>query len=516
MTVYGVAMAAQTVTMESFPYLWVYMLRDRRVDSTTLCYAIDDTATAELYCFIDRQPVSYADFGFVPTDPGQAHDTFTIPCYEFYFRHPVQVQAGQRFYVGISHSAYNVYNHQYKDQPYCPWAQSYIGVRFFSWNTGRSQDPGCMGDGLDSTWSLRKYITPGVIDWACGTCRTPPVDPEAPYDNKYSSYGFFPIIRPPEDSTRIFAPHEQPLRAGAVEGFRLTGLDTAMAEFAWDTVPASDWGPVGVNAIAYEVNYAPYMEEYDEADTVMSAEGRCTLRMRMDSTVMYKARCRAQSYHTCDIHNELVWGDWSDEVYFHTGVGVPDTVPLECRRVEGFRYGWEPGALPKFEWERCEGQDSYELQYAERGGAWRNAGSTTQTELFLLEELDTTARYWMRIRARCHHRCHIHDTVMDGEWDTLEFTCRPEMEGVGAVGVEAGFELQPNPSGRVVTVTLPEAARRGTVLRMADASGREVHRKELPRQTRTYTFRVSDYPAGTYFVTLTTPAGSTTQKLVVE
>ena len=110
-TVYGVAMAARTVTVERFPYLWVYMLRDRRVDSTTLCYAIDDTATAELYCFIDRQPVSYADFGFVPTMPGQAHDTFTIPCYEFYFRHPVQVQAGQRFYVGISHSAYNVYNH---------------------------------------------------------------------------------------------------------------------------------------------------------------------------------------------------------------------------------------------------------------------------------------------------------------------------------------------------------------------------------------------------------------------
>ncbi len=87
--------------------------------------------------------------------------------------------------------------------------------------------------------------------------------------NKYQSRGFFPIMRPPEDSTRIIPPHIHPLRAHAVEGFRLTGLDSAHASFAWDSIPPSDWGQVGVNVNAYQVNYAPYGQEYDEADTVI-------------------------------------------------------------------------------------------------------------------------------------------------------------------------------------------------------------------------------------------------------
>ena len=88
--------------------------------------------------------------------------------------------------------------------------------------------------------------------------------------------------------------------------------------------------------------------------------------------------------------------------------------------------------------------------------------------------------------------------------------------GVASVGNEGRpFTLSPNPARGQVTVTLSEDFR-GSTLRMQDAAGREVLRRELPRQTQACTFRVADYPSGTYFVTLTTAKGTSTQKLVVE
>ena len=56
----------------------------------------------------------------------------------------------------------------------------------------------------------------------------------------------------------------------------------------------------------------------------------------------------------------------------------------------------------------------------------------------------------------------------------------------------------------------------GGTLRMQDAAGREVLRRELSRGTRTSVLKVADLPAGTYFVTLTTAEGTSTQRLVIK
>jgi hypothetical protein len=94
--------------------------------------------------------------------------------------------------------------------------------------------------------------------------------------------------------------------------------------------------------------------------------------------------------------------------------------------------------------------------------------------------------------------------------------------GVGPVGVRevaaAGvkFGLVPNPAADEVRCVTEGEGFDGGVLTVVDAAGREVLRRELPRQTQAYTFRVADYPSGTYFVTLTTAKGTSTQKLVVE
>ena len=513
-TVYGVAVAATDI--ELFPYLWVYMLQERRVDSVNLCYAVD-TVRSELFCFIEQSPVGYYDFRFVCTYGNR--DTVLVPFYEFYFRDPIQVPAGVRFYVGISHSGYNVYNHANKNTPYWP-NYSFSGPRWFlskrSFNI--PQDTACHGDGLDSTWNISRAFYPGLVDWACGSCNTY-VEDQNGWSYKYQSRGFFPIMNPPEDSSRIHPRHEHPLRAGAVEGFRLTGLDSAHASFAWDSIPRSDWGLVGVNVDAYQVNYAPYMQEYAEADTVVVAADSCTVSCTFDSTVMYKARCRARSHHVCDIHDTVVWGDWSEEVYFHTGVGVPDTAPLVCKRVEGLRYEGVMNGCPKFAWERCTGQDRFEVQYAEVGGdGWHRATITTAMEYLLRAEIDPTARYWVRVRAQCDHRCHIHDTLMIGEWsDTVEFCLQPQGIEGGETAGRAMFSLAPNPAVGIVTVKPALASGEyPAVLTVSDTKGREVMRRTLTDGSP-LTVDVGTLPSGAYLVTLTTRSHRTgTQRLVVE
>ena len=78
------------------------------------------------------------------------------------------------------------------------------------------------------------------------------------------------------------------------------------------------------------------------------------------------------------------------------------------------------------------------------------------------------------------------------------------------------FTLTPNPTTGSVCCVIGNGAFAGGVLTVADASGREVLRKDLPPQTTSHTISLTEYPKGVYFVTLTTVLGSTTQKLVVE
>ena len=87
--------------------------------------------------------------------------------------------------------------------------------------------------------------------------------------------------------------------------------------------------------------------------------------------------------------------------------------------------------------------------------------------------------------------------------------------GVAPAGdVRATFVLMPNPARGQATVTLSEGFG-GGMLRMQDAAGREVLRRELARGTRSCTLKVAELPAGTYFVTLATAEGTSTKRLVI-
>ena len=76
--------------------------------------------------------------------------------------------------------------------------------------------------------------------------------------------------------------------------------------------------------------------------------------------------------------------------------------------------------------------------------------------------------------------------------------------------------LSPNPTNGEVMVVLTPLSE-GAVLTVADATGREVRRQTLPSSTEGTRLRLDlkGLPAGAYFVTLVTPQGSHTEKLVI-
>ena len=79
------------------------------------------------------------------------------------------------------------------------------------------------------------------------------------------------------------------------------------------------------------------------------------------------------------------------------------------------------------------------------------------------------------------------------------------------------FTLTPNPTkGKVtITVTQPEPQ---LILTLRDAAGHEVMRKEFSIVNSQFSIPLDlrHLPAGAYFVTLSTPTASSTQRLVVK
>ena len=89
--------------------------------------------------------------------------------------------------------------------------------------------------------------------------------------------------------------------------------------------------------------------------------------------------------------------------------------------------------------------------------------------------------------------------------------------GIGTTEEEPLFTLTPNPTTGKVTVTVAQPEPQ-LVLTLRDAAGHEVLRKELStfNSQLSTTLDLRHLPAGAYFVTLTTPTASSTQRLVVK
>jgi len=118
----------------------------------------------------------------------------------------------------------------------------------------------------------------------------------------------------------------------------------------------------------------------------------------------------------------------------------------------------------------------------------------------------------------------LYDTAFYAYFEELpDTTSTTDTTGIAPIADASSlFTLTPNPTTGEVTVTLgqppltpPEGGERLT-LTIHDAAGNEVMRKELARPGISIPLDLSAFPSGTYFVTLTTPTASGTQKLVVK
>jgi len=127
--------------------------------------------------------------------------------------------------------------------------------------------------------------------------------------------------------------------------------------------------------------------------------------------------------------------------------------------------------------------------------------------------------------------------VVESDTSLTAFFDTASHDTIGIAPVEADatdfFTLTPNPTTGKVTVTVghtPQPLRDSSlnpvsgstfkgeqlVLTLRDAAGHEVLRKSLPAGTDSVDLDLSHLPAGAYFVTLSTPAASATQRLVVK
>ena len=201
----------------------------------------------------------------------------------------------------------------------------------------------------------------------------------------------------------------------------------------------------------------------------------------------------------------------------------PDTDAVVGIPVLGFHRAEDYDGWPTFVWVRSAGQELYEVGYGRADqdpDSFRVVGTTISSLILRDSTLDSSVMYAARCRARHHHACALHDTTVWSEWtDTVHFMIgRPDTpsEGIRQAAAEVPtFTLSPNPTQDKVTVTLGQAAAPPCMVTLRDEQGRELLRQRMEEGT-SLTLSTLGLAAGLYFVTLETPQGTSTQKLVVE
>lgn len=485
---YGVAAALDRLYY--FPYIWVMVAKDHSLGDGL--YTID-TVWKSLYCFIEHPPVPIAYFQGV-----SANGAVTNPLYEFYFDDPIPLQAGVRYYVGIEHSEWNNYNLVYKEAPghYMP---SYLDCTRYIYY-GRQP-------GIDTTWCWDSFRYGNPVNWSLG--------------QMLEGWAIFPIVQEPDSIRRqLNHIHHTPLVA-EVEHLRQTLTEENRPKLQWDSIAPSEFGMPGINVSMYEIEYAKYNEPYDSGHVAYTYSASLVITDTLDTTIYYKARCRALSHHVCDIHDTMVWGPWSNEVHFYTSIIEPDSINPVCPSVEGFHYTGIFMGLPCFAWETAREQTTFTIEYAPRGTEnWRWFSVVRTNNTVLYGNFSLRTYYKARIRPDCRHVCNVHDTVMYGDWSDsiffftgLENSSASEMSDDGECRL---FTLAPNPSHKRVVLSFGHLASYGSPGKITIVDSRGCRVKEIDFMTSSIIeIDLSELPSGFYFVTITTEGKTQRQKITL-
>ena len=186
-----------------------------------------------------------------------------------------------------------------------------------------------------------------------------------------------------------------------------------------------------------------------------------------------------------------------------------------CAQPSGFRMVGRTTNSMKFQWDTVAEQQEFEM-LVKRSDDESEQRIRPDSNPYELTDLAAGVVYSVWLRARCHHECVVHDTVLWGPWSgPLQFMFTPQ--GVDEVGGSLKATLVPNPARGTFTVVLAEEAGApgsGSTVTVTDMAGRVL--LIAPLLSARQLVDVSTLPAGSYFVTLATPQGSSTQKLILE
>ena len=290
-----------------------------------------------------------------------------------------------------------------------------------------------------------------------------------------------------------------PIRAVDCPKMQGVHIDSASTTQTWLSWPSVD------SASSYRVEYIPHGGHFGDGPWVDSIADTSYCIQNMDPGTAYDIYVQAYCPHCRQ------YGLPSEPVY----VSLDDEII--CPTAQGLRMEWHSYDMATIVWDSLDRQLSYQLSYGPYGSSpddnpvYNIAGCTVN-----IPGLDTSTYYAAYIRAKCRHECLVHDSIVWSPWSEpfcFFLGSRNPLTAEPAPAAPA-FTVSPNPAHGLVTVTLGMPGFEHAALVLRDASGKEL-RRLTPSASKT-DIPLRGLPAGTYFLTLSTPQGSSTQKLLVE
>ena len=267
-----------------------------------------------------------------------------------------------------------------------------------------------------------------------------------------------------------------------------------------------------------------------------AGEGGVWIPLFTCSEIVPRSDTNAKNLFVYSLHDDgSVWESTSQKSqggYYYPYcpiLSIPDTDSFSCPEVEGLAFAGMYAGNPTLLWDTAEEHELYQLAYGPYDAPVDSLCVVEAQERFV-ELFDRTLSediyYQARLRARCHHRCPVHDTVMWTEWsepvffytgDSMPDTTHRQPIGVAPIEMALPFAIVPNPAtgGRLPYVVIdPGVVLQGVTLTLHDGTGREV--LHMAVHSHRFTLQVGGMPAGVYTATLSSPQGQSTLRVVVE
>ena len=206
---------------------------------------------------------------------------------------------------------------------------------------------------------------------------------------------------------------------------------------------------------------------------------------------------------------------------------IPDTDSFSCPEVEGFAFAGINAGAATLMWDTADGHTLYQIAYGPYDKPIDSLRIDTTSRRFMeLFGLSQDIYYQARLRAKCHHACPLHDTVMWTAWtdpvyfytgDQMPDTSHQQPIGIASASASMNFAIVPNPTrkGEMPDVVIdPGVPLQGLTLTLHDAAGREVLHTAV--STHRFALPVRSLPTGVYTATLSSPQGQSTLRIIIE